>query len=103
MIMEEFKISGREQIFRIKKMNAIEVFSLRAIIGYDTYENAMNSVNVLLEKVEVKCGESWLQVKQGDVYYPNGIEDDYGAIEELVFKVNDYLRQVFQKSRESKK
>ena len=101
--MEEFKLKEREQIFRIKQMNAIEVFSLRAVMGYSNFKESMDTVNALLERVEVKFGEKWLPVKDGNNYYPAGIENDYPAIEELIFKVNDYLKSVFQKSRESKK
>lgn len=101
--MEEFKIEGKDEIFRIKEMNAIEIFSIRAVMDYEDIKGAMNTTTMLLERLEVKCGEKWLPVKNGNNYYPAGIENDYQAIEQLVLKINAYLKSVFQKSRESKK
>lgn len=101
--MEEFKINGYTQIFRIKQMNAIEIFSLRAVLGFDSFDESLNTTISLLERIEVKCGDNWFKVKDGNNYYPAGIENDYQAIEQLVFKINSYLKSVFQKSRESKK
>lgn len=101
--MEEFKIEGRDQIFRIKSMNAIEIFSLRAVMDFETMKGAMNTTAMLLERLEVQCGDKWLPVKDGNNYYPAGIENDYASIEQLILKINTYLKSVFQKSRESKK
>lgn len=94
--MENFVINEHE--YRIKKMNAIEMLALRSQIAFDNFEDTMNFYNLLLEKVEVKCGDKWLQVKDGENYYPAGIEEDVDTIDELIGKAVEYLKSVFRKS-----
>ena len=98
--MENFTLNNNE--FRIKKMNAIEVLAMRTQISFDTLEETMKFYNMLLEKVEVKCADKWIQVKDGENYYPAGIEDDIQVIDEIIKHVMDYLKTVFQKSNASK-
>lgn len=98
--MENFTIKDNE--YRIKKMNAIEMLALRSQIAFDNFEETNNFYNLLLEKIEVRCGKDWLQVKDGENYYPAGIEDDIESIEELINKMMDYLKMVFRKSNASK-
>jgi len=94
--MENFVINEHE--YRIKKMNAIEMLALRSQIAFDNFEDTMNFYNLLLEKVEVKCGDKWLQVKDGENYYPAGIEEDVDTVDELIGKAVEYLKSVFRKS-----
>ena len=94
--MENFVINEHE--YRIKKMNAIEMLALRSQIAFDNFEDTMNFYNLLLEKVEVKCGDKWLQVKDGENYYPVGIEEDVDTVDELIGKAVEYLKSVFRKS-----
>ena len=94
--MENFVINEHE--YRIKKMNAIEMLALRSQIAFDNFADTMNFYNLLLEKVEVKCGDKWLQVKDGENYYPAGIEEDVDAVDELIGKAVEYLKSVFRKS-----
>ena len=94
--MENFVINEHE--YRIKKMNAIEMLALRSQIAFDNFEDTMNFYNLLLEKVEVKCGAKWLQVKDGENYYPAGIEEDVDTVDELIGKAVEYLKSVFRKS-----
>ena len=94
--MENFVINEHE--YRIKKMNAIEMLALRSQIAFDNFEDTMNFYNLLLEKVEVKCGDKWLQVKDGENYYPAGIEEDIDTVDELIGKAVEYLKSVFRKS-----
>lgn len=79
-------------------MNAIEMLALRSQIAFDNFEDTMNFYNLLLEKVEVKCGDKWLQVKDGENYYPAGIEEDVDTVDELIGKAVEYLKSVFRKS-----
>ena len=94
--MENFVINEHE--YRIKKMNAIEMLALRSQIAFDNFEDTMNFYNLLLEKVEVKCGDKWLQPKDGENYYPAGIEEDVDTVDELIGKAVEYLKSVFRKS-----
>ena len=94
--MENFVINEHE--YRIKKMNAIEMLALRSQIAFDNFEDTMNFYNLLLEKIEVKCGDKWLQVKDGENYYPAGIEEDVDTVDELIGKAVEYLKSVFRKS-----
>lgn len=94
--MENFVINEHE--YRIKKMNAIEMLALRSQIAFDNFEDTMNFYNLLLEKIEVKCGDKWLQVKDGENYYPAGIEEDIDTVDELIGKAVEYLKSVFRKS-----
>lgn len=100
--MEEFEINGNT--FRIKKMNAIELLALRDQIVFDDFDSSEKAYLEILSKIEVKIKEDqWLQVRQGNNFYPIGIEDDIVSIEALVLKVIGYLKEVFRKSNSSKK
>lgn len=98
---EEFTIKALDQAFRIRKLNAIEIFALRSQIDFDNYKTTKDSVELMLENLEVKLGDNWLKVKDGDIYYPNGIEENYDAIDELVRVFLKKFRSVFQKSNVS--
>lgn len=98
--MKEFEIKGN--IYRIKKMNAIELLALRSQIDFDNIENAQKFYETILEKFEVKIKDEWIVVKQGSNYYPNGIEDDIEVISELITQMMNYLKEVFLKSSKSK-
>ena len=98
--MEEFKV--KDFTFRLKKMNAIDLLALRSQISFDSFENAQQLYNTILERVEVKVKDDWIQVKQGNNYYPASIEEDVDAIETIISEVMTYLKKVFQKSNASK-
>lgn len=96
----EFEIKGN--VYRIKKMNAIELLALRSQISFEDLTSAEKFYNEILEKFEVKLKDNWLQVKNGNDYFPAGIEDDLDVISELISKMMEYLREVFIKSSKSK-
>lgn len=99
--MEILKYNEHE--FRIKRMNAIELSALRSQVNFDTTEDAMKCYNSFLERIEVHAlGDKWISVKSGDLYYPAGIEDDMTGIETLIQYFMEYMKEVFQKSNESK-
>lgn len=99
----EFKLTNRNEVYRIKKMNAIETLALKSQISFDTYDQVAKLYSIILEHIEVKCGDLWLTVKDKDVYYPTGIEEDVESIEELVSQfIQLFLKPVFQRSNESK-
>ena len=103
MTQTEFKIDGYDFVFRIARMNAIEVLALRTQLNFKSVETATKLFETYLEHIEVKLGDQWLKVKDGNDYYPSGIEEDYDAIKKLVdYFSNNFLIPVFQKSNESK-
>lgn len=99
----EFNITGYDNKFRIKKMNAIELFSLRESFHPDNFDGIYNITNSVLERIEVQCGDKWLNVKEPgkEIYFPVNIENDVQAVKQLfhVF-IFDYMNPVFQKSGE---
>lgn len=101
--MEEIQI--KENIFRIKQMNAIELLSLRPQLSFEDYDSTYTLYNLLLEKLEVEINGKWLPVKEKgrDIYYPKNIENDFETLEKLTTFMLDYLKQVFQVSNKSKK
>ena len=64
-----------------------------------------NLYNIILEKLEVNANDKWLPVKQTgrEVYFPNGIENDFEVINDLLNYALDYFKEVFIKSSVSKK
>ena len=101
----EFKVDGSDYLFRIAKMNAIEVLGLRTLINYEDIDKAITWYKALLERVEVNFGSQWLPVKEKnrEVYYPAGIEDNYQLISGICAHfMNDFLKPVFWSSNESK-
>lgn len=89
-----------EHEYRIKQMNAIELLALRSQIDFNNYESSLKLYNILLEKVEVKAGDRWIQVKDGNVFVPAGIENDFKTVEALIEFVLEYLKSVFMKSND---
>lgn len=102
MMDKEFKIKNYECKFRIKKMNAIELFAMRTQLDFENFNAAFDTVNMVLEHIEVQCDETWLAVKDRNTYLPVGIENDVKAIDELFNAFMTELKSVFQKSNASK-
>lgn len=100
-LTKEFKISAYEQPFRIKKMNAIEILAMRTQMDFKNFNFALDSFNLILEKLEVKCGDDWLPVKERDIFFPVGIEENIDAIDELTSQFMKKFKTVFQKSNAS--
>lgn len=104
--MNEFQIKSMNQVFRIKKMNAIEVLALRTQLDTENIEAATKLYMTILERIEVKVGEQWLPVRDGkfNIYTPAGIEENIEALDELIhYFMHEYLYPIFTKSDESKK
>lgn len=95
-----FEINGIN--YRIKKMNAIELLAIRGTISFDDYEKLAKAYDVLLSKVEVQLKDKWLQVKQGDDFYPASLENDPITVEKISRQVMSYIVSVFQQSDTSK-
>ena len=95
----------KDNEYRLKKMNAIELLALRSQIDFSNYDTVKNLYNIILEKLEVNANDKWLPVKQTgrEVYFPNGIENDFEVINDLLNYALDYFKEVFIKSSVSKK
>lgn len=100
-MQNEFTIKSVPHTFRIKEMNAIELFALQTQLQFDSTEQSEAVFKTLLERIEVQCDKTWLPVKAKgqEVYYPAGIEYDIKAVKELIgYFMNEYLKPVFQNS-----
>lgn len=95
----------KDNEYRLKKMNAIELLALRSQIDFSNYDTVKNLYNIILEKLEVNANDKWLPVKQEnrEVYFPNGIENDFEVINDLLNYALDYFKEVFIKSSVSNK
>lgn len=93
--MDEFIIN--DNTFRIKNMNAIELLALQTQYNFDDADSSSKLFNNMLERMEVKCNNSWLPVKEKgkDIYYPANVENDYKTIKQLIGKFSSYLKSVF--------
>lgn len=93
--MDEFIIN--DNTFRIKNMNAIELLALQTQYNFDDVDSSLKLFNNMLERMEVKCNNSWLPVKEKgkDIYYPANVENDYKTIKQLIGKFSSYLKSVF--------
>ena len=98
------EIQIKNNTYRIKKMNAIEVLALQSQIDFEDIKSTMKCYNTLLERIEVQVKDKWLPVKleNSDTYFPAGLEDDFELVDALMHFILSYLKSVFQKSNESK-
>lgn len=103
MVQTEFTVKSSDLHFRLAKMNAIEVLALQTQVQFTNVTVATNLFNAILERIEVQCGEVWLPVKMKDknVFAPDTLENDLALTNELVvYFMNEFLKPVFQKSKE---
>lgn len=101
--MEQKTLEYNENIYRVKKMNAIEALALRSASDMKSVDKAKLFFTDVLERLEVQAGEKWLPVKQPNtnVYLPDGIEDDFVGVQKLVeFFMKEFLTPFFEKSVE---
>ena len=101
----EFTVKSSKHTFRVKDMNAIEILALQTNLNNDSTEDSLKSFKTILERIEVKCDNAWVPAKMKDreVYFPDGLEDDIVVINELLsYFIGTYLKSIFQKSNESK-
>lgn len=89
--------------YRIKKMNAIDMLAMQSQISFDTAKQSKSCYSQMLERIEVKCQDKWLPVKEEDkeIYYPVNVENDLSLIQDLIGFFMNWLREVFRKSNES--
>lgn len=99
--MKEIEIKGFT--FRIKKMNALDLLSLRSQISFDNINVAKDTYSVFLKNIEVKVKDEWIQVLQGNNFYPAELENDIDMMSELTQFMMEYLKDVFHLSNTSNK
>ena len=85
----------KDNEYRIKKMNAIEVLALKSQIDFSTMESTIKCYSTILERIEVKVKDQWLPVKNKDNYYPKELETDSNLMEQLITYFLEYLKKVF--------
>ena len=87
----------KEKTYRIKKMNAIEILALRSQYDFNSYYSTLNLFNTVLERMEVKCNDNWLPVKEKgkEIFYPTGVENDGEVIKDLISFFTKYIKEVF--------
>lgn len=95
--LNEFTIDNYK--FRIKRMNAIELLALRTTINTNSADEMLATYNGFLERIEVNVKDNdWLQVKQGNNFYPANIESNALIIEQLIKRFINYVTSVFTNS-----
>lgn len=100
---QEFTITSREETFRVGKITPVELLSISTQVDFDKLEQTANLAKFSLEHAEVLQGNKWLPVKTKDkeVYWPNGIEDDPIALQEIFDYITyEVVIKSFMKSSE---
>lgn len=88
--------------FRIKKMNVIELMAIRSTMNFDDVDKLQKTYGNMLERIELNVqDDKWIQVKQGNDFYPSSLETDIELTQELITFFLAYLKEVFQKSSAS--
>lgn len=103
MTNSEFNIKSRPETFRVRQMSAVEFLALRSIAATTDLEGLTKFFQELLNRIEVKLGNTWLKVydKQANTYYPAEIEFDVMAIQEIIeYFTETVMKPVFTKSSE---
>ena len=97
--MDEFivKINDKDFTFRVKKMNGIQALSFRSLFFNmkDNVEKSNLAYYTILENTQVLVGNSWCDVKQGNSFIPEGLENSATTILEIASKFLDYLKTFF--------
>lgn len=94
---KEFNIKAVDGDFRVCIKNGIEAVSLKYCIMFgEDADKVTKNFETILEHIEYRVDkDSWLKVKDGNDYYPNGIENNAQAVMELVEvfmkKLNDFF------------
>lgn len=99
----EFSIKSRKEIFRVGKIDPIDLLTTCSMIDFENAKVTKNLFEFILENVEVKQGETWLPVKTKgrSIYNPAGIEDNLMSFNEIVnYFMKQVIMPVFQKSSE---
>lgn len=102
---QEFNIKGKYSNlkFRFTYMSPIDICVFASNFNLENYKTSREMFAYAAEHTEVCINETWTKVRQAgkDVYMPNGIENDYKSLLEIVDKfVEIYIMPVFTNSSE---
>lgn len=100
--MNEFTIDALPNYqFRVGKISPIEYLTINTFVDFNNFEKTQKLFTFILEHIEVKIGETWTKVKEGNVYMPLQLETNMKAIEQLNFYfLNEILIPLFTESKE---
>lgn len=103
MNKSEFKIDSRPDLeFRTAFKSSLEILSFQMTASFDDADKMSKTFDWLLRRVEVKIAGQWVPVKEGgNVYNPAVLEDDLTALQQIISEMLSFVKDVFQKSRES--
>lgn len=108
--MKEYKPFKIEMLpdseFKIGHLPATELMALQTQLDFDDFNKSNVAFTYMLEHIVVRVGDEWLPVKEKgkEVFYPNGIEDNFRALKQLTRQfMNEVIVPLFPKSDESKK
>lgn len=98
---EEFKVG--KDTFRFKKMSPIEVLSIanqmELYIGTTETDIYKKYLAEVLENTEVKVGDKWLPVKEGNNYLPAYLADDFRSLRQIISVFFDrVIKPIFTES-----
>lgn len=100
----EFNIKRRNELFRIKEsISPTTLLALRTTIDFNDFNSTKKLYDFILEHIEVKIKESWLNVKEKgrEVYFPGDITNNLFDLDELIqYFLKEYLQPLFTKSNE---
>lgn len=91
----------RDMTYRVKKLSATRVLAIRTQADFSSVDKAENFFNALLECLEVKIDESWLNVKTPGMnsLTPVSLENDPTYVKELCEMFTEkYLQPLFHES-----
>lgn len=99
--MSTFKIKNINNEFRIARISPVELLALQMQIDFSNLNMTVTLFNYILEHIEVKISDSWVKVKDDEVYMPVNIESNIKALQDLVFYfLNEYMKPIFMNSNE---
>lgn len=104
---EEIKIESEPNLtFRFKNISPVKILSMANEVLMSTQQGSQREhfLSEALEATEVKIGETWLPVKEGENYYPASIRDNLNALFQLTnLYFEKVIKPVFTGSDESQK
>lgn len=97
---KEFTIKSIKGDFRVAIKNGIEAVAMKYCVYLSDDSDAMTkNFEKILEHIEYRVDkDEWIKVKEGNNYYPNGIDQNANAIMEIVEYFMKYLAGFFYNS-----
>ena len=89
--------------FRTKDISPVDILTIFTTSDFSDFKKTKDTFNYILENIEVKQGELWMEVKHPgrEVYMPIGIENNIIALNELTgWFMENVIGNSFQESSE---